>query len=415
MNSVTIIGNDFYSGNVKISGSKNACLPIIAGSIVSKSLVTITNVPDIKDVHSMLKIMTNMKSLFCFKKNKLIIESKKPKFIKLKHELVEDFRASMYFIGVMCALFGKCIISSPGGCKLGERPIDLHILALKNSGYNVKHVNNMLYIKRKRNLKSVDIVFPKKSVGATINAILMNANSNSHVKITNYSKEPETIDFINFMKCLGMEITRDNNSIYLNPGSILKKELIYKIIPDRIEAFTFITLGLLAGNIKIENVRFEDLENIIIPLKENGAKITIGYNYIIAKKSVIKPFDIVLGEYPLIPTDINPFLCLIFALTEGTTKIKDKVYNKRINACYELNKMKANINYNDEVIEINGMKELKGTNISGHDLRCSAALVIAGLVGNGLTTIYDIDYVQRGYESFFNKLMELNGKFLSNY
>ncbi len=406
MKSLEIKGNNFLKGEVSVNGSKNSALPIIAASILVRGKVLLKQIPNISDVIDMLKILDCLNVKYHYHDNNLEIDSSKIEYCDLLGDEVKRIRASYYFIGSLLSIFNKVKISTPGGCKIGERPIDLHIDVIEKIGANCKQEVNNVEMKINEYNKVI-YHFKRKSVGATINALLASANSTKRIILTNVAIEPEVIDVINFLNKIGCKIKRVRNKFICLPNNKIVDQCEYKIIPDRIEAATYITLGLLTGDIKVNNVNVKHLKSFIKPLIKNNANLVVGDSYIIAKKSRIRSFNIKAAEYPGFPTDAQPILFVLLALSEGNGIVVDNIFESRFKACIMLNKMGASIDINKEEARYEGVRELNGYEVEASDLRCAASLILAGLVANGKTVINRIEYIERGYNNIYNNLISL--------
>ncbi len=392
-------------GTVKISGSKNSALPIIVGSLLNKKKTVLTNVPDIKDINELVAILEFLGCTIKRKRNKMIIlPTLENKFIL--HESCKTFRASYYLMGLYLAIFNHVKIYLPGGCNIGTRPIDFHLMGFEALGAKYEIKDNIIEIALIRPTANV-ITLPKKSLGATVNLILLASSIEGVTTINNISLEPELIDFINFMKKLGVEIFQEGTSIYIKGGKLVNKKTKYSIIPDRVEAATFISLGLITNRIKVKNINVEHLRNFINPLIKNGADLTIQKKSIISSKSVITPFDILSAEYPNLSTDIFPLLIPVMLNIDGKCKIIETIYENRFEVCNQLLNLGANIETNNNECIIYNYTKKDYREATATDLRCAASLLIFSISLNKKTTINDIDVITRGYENIYSKIKKL--------
>jgi len=405
--------NEYTHKAIKISGSKNSSLPIIAASILCDEEVTIYNVPNIVDINKLVSIIKKMGYTIIFHNNTITVKETTIKQKKFHFKEIKQLRGSYYLIG---ALIGKYHYSNfsflyPGGCKFGNRPIDFHLKAFKTMNINVYTKKNKLFFKGYKNSIIHNLEYP--SVGATINIILANCKSTKETIITNAAIEPEVIDLCNFINSMGAEILIKNRSIIIKGNEYFKKTK-YTVMGDRIEAGTFLILGAIHKGITITNIEYNHISDIISLLK------TVGYNFIINKNNItlfrsnntIFPFDITLSPYPGFPTDLGPLLCVLASQIKGQSSIKDLVYVERTSHINELKKMNIDICLDNGVIKINGKNNIINNKVKSYDLRCSAALVLAASLSKSFSYIYDIDKLFRGYEQIQNKLNYLGIEFI---
>lgn len=406
MSKIKIYGGKYLSGTVKIHGSKNACLPIMCASLLNKGKATIGNVPKIADVYNLLNIFSYLNVSYTFVDDFLVIDSSKLTYKDLLIAEVLKFRASYYLIGVFLALFGKCKIYYPGGCKLGERPLDYHFEAFKAMGYNVNCNENLIEIDGKLKNDHINITLKGNSVGATINTVFATIFSNA--TIYNYSLEPEVVDTLNFLNKLGFKIIK-NRSIEIFT-SIPKRSVKYKIIPDRIEALTYIIMALLCGNIKLENVNLLHIDYPIRTLILNNADIIMYKNVLCCNKSKVVPFSFDADLYPKIPTDAQPLFSILFLFNNGSAIIGDKVFKNRFSAPLELVHLGARINTMDNKIITNHSVFVSGS-VKASDLRACAALFLFAIASPTNTVINNYEIIERGYADFLRNLKNLGVKY----
>lgn len=404
MGKLHVKGNKYLQGEVNISGAKNSALPIMVASILCRGTVTLYNIPKIADVYDMIKILNTLNVKTVFTKTKLIIDSSQVTYKKIDQALLDKIRASYYLMGAFLAVFNKADIITPGGCKIGERPIDFHLMAFKKLG--ALEDKNHLTISE---YKKATIFFKKKSVGASINALLASVGNPYQTAINNISLEPEVLDVINFLQKMGVNIKQIRNRVIIFGTKQIKKNIAYKIIPDRIETATYLFLGLLCGHIRINNVYPSHLTEVLDVVAKSGGKIIVGSNYIIASKSRLKASNLVIAEYPAFPTDIQPLIFPLLALSTGTGYVMDDIFENRFKACIMLNKMGASIDIDRHVAAYEGVETLYGAEIKAFDLRCAAALLIAALSAKGETVIDNINYIERGYSDIYRTIQRLGG------
>jgi UDP-N-acetylglucosamine 1-carboxyvinyltransferase len=410
MGKYLIRGGKKISGVLKIEGSKNSILPILAASILNSGKSIIHNCPIITDVDITLKILRHIgcKVSINKKEKTVIINSSKINSYSVPEDLVRELRSSIIFMGSILSRMKKVNISYPGGCELGKRPIDFHIAALKKLGAKITEKNKTL-ICDGENLKSGKIKLKFPSVGATQNIILASVLTKGTTEIINAAKEPEIIDLVNFLKKMGADIYGDGTKRIIINGVKKLNDVEHEVIPDRIVATTYlIAAAITKGNILLENIIPEHLP--IESLKKIGCFIKIYKDKIYLRApDKLKAINIRTKPYPGFPTDLQaPFLSLL-CLAEGKSIIKEKIFESRNKHIPELIKMGANIKIksNNKTFILDGVKKLHGANLISKDLRGGAALILASLAAEGISTIEDKDYISRGYEKIHKKLNKL--------
>ncbi len=398
-------------GEVKISGSKNSALPILFSSLLVNEDIKIKNIPNIKDIYITLKIFNKIGVKI--KNNKyLIINSKNIKNNYFPKKLIKKIRASIWLISPILIKFGKIKIHTPGGCKIGNRPINLHLYGLKKLGAKIKFQNNYIIVKiKKKKLTANTIVLPQISIGATLTIILASILTPGITTIKNFAKEPEILDTINFLNNLGAKIKIKKKSIKILGVKKLHGG-IYKIIPDRIETGTYLISSLISkGKIICYNTNANLLKNVLNKLKLSGAKINIGNDYI--KLNMHKrpnSINIETFPYPNFPTDLQPQFTVLNILAKGKSIITENIFPNRFNHVKELKKMGAKIKIKKNKLICKGIKKIFGTKVNAKDLRSSASLLIAACAAYGTTTIKNIHHIYRGYENIEKKLYNLGVK-----
>ena len=396
-------------GEVNIDGSKNSALPIICASLLNEGITKLENVPNIKDINELLGIIDFLGCNINLKNNTLIL---KPHLENkdILHESCKDFRASYYLMGVYLALFNHVKIYLPGGCRIGKRPIDFHLAGFEKMGATYQIIDDYIDIKMDHP-HSAKITLPKKSLGATVNLSLVAAKLDGITVIENISLEPEVLDFISFLTSLGINIIRKKDTLYIKGQKQILKNVCYSIIPDRIEASTYISLGLLTDGIKINNINPNHLKNILVPLINNGADIKVTNDTIIVGKSQINGFNIISSEYPALSTDIFPVLIPIMAHCKGLSTITETIYENRFMVCDELKKLGVDIEVTGNKCTIKGLIDTKNITACATDLRCAAALVLYAISAKKDIVIENIDVIERGYAHIYDKLKKLHVKF----
>lgn len=395
-------------GTVKVSGSKNASIPIICTSIIHKDKITLKNIPRISDVFLIIKILKYLSCKVRFRRNTLTIDSKKIKYKPLSIDECRRLRGSYYLIGPMLNLFGKCIITLPGGCNIGKRPIDAHIDMLNAFGYETNINDNILYINRIEDKPSINYRLSKRSVGASINAILTSLTCNKAI-ISNLVIEPEAMNLIDFLRELGYHI-ESTLDVCITCGRLyIPDEIKFKIIPDRIEAITFIIMGLLCGDIKVKGSIPYHYNTSLTYLMDAGYNVKLRGDTVRAKKSFGQAFNIKTDFYPLFPTDMQPLFAVLLSIAKGSCCIEEGIFEDRMQIFKDLNNCGGYVNIIGNKAYIVGVEALERHNYKALDLRHSAALALLVLAYGG--EVYGIEYIERGYEAFFFKIRQLGAQF----
>ena len=409
MSSYIIEGGHKLEGTVKISGSKNAALPILAATVLNVGKTTLYNVPNIQDTQMMFKILETLGGKVEKKNNKIIIDTSKINKFEIPEELMHKMRSSVILAGALLGRYKKAIFSYPGGCDIGSRPIDLHLRSFEKLGINVvQNYGNIICDALKIKGEKIDLDFP--SVGATENAILASVLAEGTTTITNAAREPEIIDLQNFLNKMGAKIIGAGTNEIRITGVKKLKDISYNIMPDRIETGTFLCLAVATkGNLILENTNAEHITPVITKLQEAECKIEIEKNKIkINSNKKIKALDIKTMPYPGFPTDMQSVFSAMLTTAKGTSIIVENIFENRFKYTQELNKMGAKITVEGKSAIIRGVRKLYGANVKATDLRGGAALVLAGLSAKGVTKVDDIEYILRGYENFDKKLRNIN-------
>lgn len=408
MSSFIIEGGTKLKGEVRISGSKNASLPIIAASILNGGKTTLYNVPNIHDTQITLKIL---KKLGCkIKKNKEKIEINSTYITQkeISEDLMREMRSTVILAGALIGRFKEATFSYPGGCDIGARPIDLHLKAFKKLGINIEEEYGFIRCSCDKIIgTNIDLDFP--SVGATENIILASVLAEGKTTITNAAREPEIVDLVKMLRKMGAKISGEGTNIIEINGVKKLEDVKYRIMPDRIEAGTFLCAGAITGgNIKIINAIPEHLVPIISKLEEANCKIKIENNIIIIDAPQrLKAIEIKTMPYPGFPTDLQSIFGTVLSVAKGTSIITENIFENRFRYLTELKRMGAKIKQENNVAIISGVKRLSGTAVQSTDLRGGAAMVLAGLEAKGITKVSNIEYILRGYEDIDKKLNKL--------
>ncbi len=408
MQKLLIKGKKELIGNIIISGSKNATLPILAASILANN-VKLSNVPLVKDIFTMLDLLKFIGLKVKIKKNKKIIQlncNEKNINTLAPYKLVKTMRAGVLVLGPLLTKFKKAKVSLPGGCAIGTRPVDLHLFALKKLGAKIKIKDGYIIAEAKKGLLGANIKFPSISVGATENALLAAVGAKGQTILSNCAIEPEILDLILFLKKLGFNIKIFGRKIYVIGKNSIKKKINHKIIFDRIEAGTYLILANLIGKkIKIQKIDPKILKYEINTLKKMGAKITSAKNSIfVLENKGLKKISIVTKPYPGFPTDLQAQLMVLMTQAKGISKIKENIFENRFMHVPELKRMGANIKITNKTAIIYGPTKLTGAEVMATDLRASVSLVMAGLIADNRTIINRIYHLDRGYEFLESKL-----------
>jgi len=408
MQRLEIKGGRKISGTIKISGSKNATLPILASTILTDKKVIITNVPIVRDVETMVKLLNTIGSGIKFKKKtkKILIHNKKSLKTFAPYNLLKTMRAGVLVLGSLLTKYGVAKVSLPGGCAIGSRPIDIHLNALKKMGASIKIKDGYILASAKKGLKGSFIKFPKISVGATENILIASCLAKGKTKLRNCALEPEVQDLIDFLKKQGCKISRVGKRGIDVTGTEKLKSTRHKVIFDRIEAGTFIIASALTGGkLKIKNVNPQVMSAEIRLLKEMGVNITRKKNYIVTNTpKKLNSINITTNPYPGFPTDLQAQIMVLMINTEGVSKIKENIFENRFMHVSELKRMGAQIEIKGNKAVIFGKKKLSGAELMATDLRASVSLVLAGLTASNKTILNRIYHLDRGYENIEKKL-----------
>ncbi|HBL1322328.1 TPA: UDP-N-acetylglucosamine 1-carboxyvinyltransferase [Enterococcus faecium] len=410
MKKIVIKGNRPLAGEVTISGAKNSAVALIPAAILADSSVILEGVPDIQDVHSLIEILEIMGATVHFSNNILEIDPREVVSIPMPHGKINSLRASYYFMGTLLGKFGEAVVGLPGGCYLGPRPIDLHVKGFEALGAEVTNEHGAMYLRTEnKGLRGNRIFMDVVSVGATINVMLAAVKAKGQTVIENAAREPEIIDVATLLNNMGAKVRGAGTDVIRIEGVETLHGCRHFMIPDRIEAGTYLALAAAVGNgIKVKNVIFEHLESFIAKLQEIGVHMKISEDEIeVYPSKELKPANIMTYPYPGFATDLQQPLTALLLMTTGTSEIIDTIYAKRVNHVPELARMGADITVEGNMIIVNGPNKLHGTEVVASDLRAGACLVIAGLLAEGTTTIYNVDYILRGYDHIIEKLTAL--------
>lgn len=405
-----INGGRPLKGEVTISGAKNSVVALIPATILADDIVTLDGVPDISDVASLIEIMTIMGAKIERKEDSLIIDPRGVKNMPMPFGKINSLRASYYFYGSLLGRYGQATVGLPGGCDLGPRPIDLHLKAFEAMGAAMTMDGSSMKLATDgKPLQGANIYMDTVSVGATINTILAAVKAEGRTVIENAAREPEIIDVVTLLNNMGAHIRGAGTDIIIIDGVPQLHGTRHQVIPDRIEAGTYIALAAAIGEgIQINNVLYEHLESYIAKLEEMGVRMTISEDSIFVEKQTgLKAIQIKTSPYPGFATDLQQPITPLLLTAAGRGRIVDTIYEKRVNHVPELAKMGANISTLNDHIIYEGPNQLTGSSVKATDLRAGAALVIAGLMASGTTEITNVEYILRGYSDIIHKLTQL--------
>ena len=407
MDKIFINGNKPLSGEVQISGAKNAVLPIMAAALMVKGNCKITRVPRLKDTFTMIQLMENIGAKCHFTDNTLLVNGDNIDNPEAPYELVKTMRASFYVLGPLISRFGYVKVSLPGGCAWGPRPVDFHLKALEKLGAKITLKGGYILAEAKR-LSGCKIVLDFPSVGATGNILMAASTARGQTIISNAAREPEISQLCRYLNKMGANISGiGTTNLVINGVGKLNASNI-EVIPDRIEVGTFLAAGALLGKIKLNHLNPKHLTNVLQQLVRAGCDIEETNNSLtITKANFIKSVDIETKVYPGFPTDLQAQWISIMTLANGKSKVTDNVYYDRFSHVPELNRFGANIKLKKNTAYIKGVKEIIGAPVMSTDIRASASLVIAGLAAKGKTEINRVYHIDRGYENIEDKFRQI--------
>lgn len=409
MEQIVVHAGSKLSGDVEISGSKNASLPILVASILTGEPCKIENVPDLKDVNTICEVLKTLGAKISFGDGHTVeIDSSNLNRYEAPYELVKKMRASIYVLGALLARRGQAKVSLPGGCAIGFRPIDLHLKGLEKLGAKFCLEHGYIYAEAKK-LKGEEIYLDVPSLGATVNILLAAVLAEGETWLKNAARDPEIVDLANFLKKMGARISGEGTDQINIVGVKSLKGVNYRVVPDRIEAGTYLVAGIITrGKIKIKNCRPKELTAVIDKLKAMGAKLDCGENYIqVHEIDELSPIEIITLPYPGFPTDMQAQMMALLTVTPGTSVVTESVWKNRFMHIEELERMGARICQKSASVIIEGVEKLSGAQVMATDLRASVALIIAGLVAEGETVVSRVYHLDRGYEKLVGKLEKL--------
>ncbi len=409
MENFTVKGNVSLSGNVKISGSKNAAVAVLPAVVLTREKVFLENLPDITDVRTMIEILESLGvSIRRRGRNALDLTPGNLSKIAPAYELVKKMRASYYFMGSLLARFGQAEVPIPGGCDLGPRPIDQHLKGFTALGADINIEHGMIKLNADK-LVGAHIYLDVVSIGATVNLMLAASAAEGRTVLENVAKEPEIVDLANFLNAMGAKIRGAGTDVIRIDGVKNFHGAAHTVIPDRIEAGTFmLAAAATGGNIMVEDVIPKHLEAITAKLREIGAKVEVEPERIRVKTpDLLSASDLKTFPYPGFPTDLQPPGMVLLTAAKGLSVITENVFDGRFNQVDELKRMGARIKVEGRTALVEGGIQLSGAPVTAQDLRSGAALIIAALMADGESRINAVEHVDRGYEKFEQKLIDL--------
>ena len=412
MSKIKIEGGHLLQGVINISGAKNSAVALIPAAILCDEETTITNVPEISDVDSLEEILTCLNANVKREKNSVTIDSKLVENKIIPEELSIKLRASYYFMGALLGKFHKVEMYFPGGCSIGERPIDLHLKGFEKLGATISEEGNYIKIEAEE-LKGNKIYLDIPSVGATINIMLAAVRAKGKTTIENAAQEPEIVNVATYLNNMGAKITGAGTSIIKIEGVNTLKGCFHEVIPDRIEAGTYLIIAALLGSdLTINKIIPSHIESLISKLKEAGVKMEVGEDYITVKEvGNYKSVKVKTLVYPGFPTDLQQPLIPFLTQCNGLSKVTETIWENRFQNIPDTIRMGANIKVNENRTAIvRGKTKLTGCDVSATDLRGGASMLICGLIAEGTTTIDNIKYILRGYDNIVEKLKEVGAK-----
>ena len=404
-------GNPLY-GEVEIGGAKNAALAILAAAIMTDETVTIDNLPNVRDINVLLQAIEEIGAhVERVDIHKVKINGSFIRGVNVDNEFIRRIRASYYLIGALLGKYKHAEVALPGGCDIGSRPIDLHMKGFRSMGADID-IAHGLVIARAKELKGTHIYMDKVSVGATINIMMAAAMADGKTVIENAAKEPHVVDVANFLNSMGANIRGAGTDVIRIVGVEKLHATEYSVIPDQIEAGTFMfAVAAEGGNVLVKNVIPKHLEATTAKLLEVGCQVEEFDDSVrVISDGHLKHTQVTTLPYPGFPTDMQPQMAVLLGIAEGTSTVTESIFENRFKYVDELTRMGADIKVESNIAIISGVKRYTGARVNAPDLRAGAALVIAGLAAEGITVVDDIYYIQRGYEALEEKLTKIGAK-----
>ncbi len=407
MDKFVVNGGNQISGTVDISGAKNAVLPLMTAALLVDGKTTINSVPDLRDTRTMIRLLEIIGANVAFKNNSLSIDASDVNNLEAPYDLVKTMRASFYVLGPLLARFGEVRVSLPGGCAWGPRPVDFHLKGLEQLGAKISLESGYILAKAEY-LKGNKISFDFPSVGATGNILMASVLARGETQIENAAKEPEIVQLCEMLNQMGANIIGIGTDKITVNGVDKLHPVDIDVIPDRIEAGTYLIAGATMGDITLNNCNPKHLNDVINKLKLSGANITSTENSVsIEKIDTIKSVDLTTEVYPGFPTDLQAQWMAFMSIAKGKSIIIDTVYHDRFTHIPELNRLGADIQLTDNKAVVNGVNKLKGAQVMSTDIRASAALILGAIIAEGKTEISRVYHIDRGYDSIEKKFRNL--------
>ncbi len=412
MQKLEVFGANKLKGQINISGSKNASLPILAATLLSSKKVNLKNLPKVKDIETMINLLQSLGSKIRFKKKKLIINNSTQNKNFASYSLVKTMRAGILVLGPLLAKFGKAKVSLPGGCAIGTRPIDIHLKAFSKLGVKYNITQGYVHASTPKGLVGSKIRFPKISVGATENLIIAASLAKGTTILSNCAIEPEIKDLVNFLNKIGCKIKWVGKRKIKIDGVNQINETTYSVMFDRIEAGTYLVAAAATeGNLKIKNIIPKIIKTEIDTLRKIGTKIVVKKNEVnVIGKKIIKSINIKTAPYPGFPTDLQAQLMVLLCKANKKSLIKEDIFENRFMHVAELNRMGAQISINGNRAIIQGNINFAAAELMATDLRASVSLILAALIANGKSVINRIYHLDRGYENIEKKLKKIGAR-----
>jgi UDP-N-acetylglucosamine 1-carboxyvinyltransferase len=412
MQKLEVFGASQLKGQIKISGSKNASLPILAATLLSNKKVFLRNLPQVRDIETMKNLLESLGSSIKYKNKELIIDNSKQTKKFASYSLVKTMRAGILVLGPLLAKFGSAKVSLPGGCAIGTRPVDIHLKALAKLGVKYKILEGYVHATASKGLQGAKIEFPKISVGATENLIIAASFARGTTILSNCAIEPEIKDLVNFLNAMGCNIKWVAKRSIKIVGVKEVQETNYTIMFDRIEAGTYLIAGALtAGNLKIQNIIPNVIQTEIDTLRKIGAKIIIKKNEVqIIGNKKIKNLNIKTAPYPGFPTDLQAQIMVLLCKANKKSLIKEDIFENRFMHVAELNRMGAKISIKGNLATVEGSTNFASAELMATDLRASVSLILAALTAKGKSVINRIYHLDRGYENIEKKLKKVGAR-----
>ena len=414
MDKLIITGGVSLDGEIRISGAKNAALPILMGALLSDSPVRIGNVPHLHDITTTLELLGRMGvTITVDERSGVVIDPSTLKDTEAAYDLVKTMRASILVLGPLLAKFGKADVSLPGGCAIGSRPVDLHLRGLEEMGAKIKVENGYIRATSGSGLKGAHLMMDQVTVTGTENLMMAATLAEGKTIIENAAREPEVVDLANYLNSMGADITGMGSSKIIINGVKSLRGTEYNILPDRIETGTYLVAAAMTrGKVKLKDTDAKQLESVLLKLKEAGAVIAVGDDWITLDMEGKRPkaVNIRTAPYPAFPTDMQAQFTALNSVAEGSATIAETVFENRFMHVQEMQRMGADLQIQGNTVMSNGEGRLTAAPVMATDLRASASLVLAALVADGATVVERIYHIDRGYECIEEKLQQLGAK-----